>query len=75
MRNAILQVPDLRSTGRQRQVLRAAIRQLERVEIYLAAVAYMDLGGPAADRSINHLRTDVESLRRHLSEERSRASD
>ena len=75
MRNAILQVPDLRSTGRQRQVLRAAIRQLERAEIYLAAVAYLELGDRAVDRAINQLRTDVESLRRHLSEERSRASD
>ena len=75
MRNAILQLPDSRTVSEQRRVLRAAIRQLERAEIYLAAVAYMDLGDPAADRSINQLRTDVESLRRHLSEGRSDISE
>lgn len=41
MRNAIVQLPDARTTNERRQVLRAAMRQLERAEIYLAAVAYM----------------------------------
>jgi NAD(P)H-dependent FMN reductase len=70
MRNAIFQLPERRSPSEQRQVLRAAIRQLERAEIYLAAVVYMDLDDPAADRALRQLRTDVESLRRHLSDER-----
>ena len=47
MRSAILQLPESRSANEQRQVLRTAMRQLERADLYLAAVAYMELGGPA----------------------------
>jgi hypothetical protein len=56
MRSAILQLPDQRTTGDQRKVLRAAIRQLDRAEIYVAAVAYMQLDDRAAERSIRQLR-------------------
>ena len=70
MRNAILQLPETRTANERRQVLRAAIRQLERAEIYLAAVAYMELDDRDAQRALNQLRTDVESLRRHLGERR-----
>jgi hypothetical protein len=70
MRNAIVQLPAQRTSSEQRVVLRAAIRQLERAEIYLAAVAFMDIGDREAERSVNQLRTDVESLRRHLSDQR-----
>lgn len=66
MRNAILQLPDQRTTSEQRKVLRAAIRQLDRAEIYLAAVAYMQLDDRAAQRSIRQLRADVDGLKRHL---------
>ena len=72
MRSAVLQLPDARTAGERRQVLRAAIRQLERAEIYLAAVDYMELDDPQAGRAISRLRTDVDSLRRHLSELRQR---
>jgi hypothetical protein len=68
MRNAIVQLPAQRTAGEQRQVLRAAIRQLERAEVYLAAIAYMDLDDREAQRAVNQLRADVESLRRHLSD-------
>jgi hypothetical protein len=68
MRSAMLQVPDSRTAADRRQVLRAAMRQLERAEIYLAAVAYMDLDDRDARRAVNQLRTDVEALRRHLGE-------
>jgi hypothetical protein len=68
MRNAIVQLPAQRTPGEQRLVLRAAIRQLERAEVYLAAVAFMDIGDREAHREVNQLRTDVESLRRHLSD-------
>ncbi len=71
MRNAILQLPDARTPNERRQVLRAAIRQLERAEIYLAAVAFMELNDRAAQRAVNQLRSDVETLRGHLAEERS----
>jgi hypothetical protein len=75
MRNAIVQMPDQRTVNERRQVLRAAIRQLERAEIYVAAVSYMDLGDRAADHAINQLRANLESLRTYLSEERSGIRD
>ena len=70
MRNAILQMPDQRTQNERRQVLRAAIRQLERAEIYVAAVAFLDLGYPAADRAIQTVRAELNGLMAHLSRER-----
>jgi hypothetical protein len=75
MRNPILQLPAQRTTGEQRQVLRAAIRQVERAEIYLAAVAHMDLDDRAAERAVRQLRADLDALRRHLGEQRVRAAE
>jgi hypothetical protein len=72
MRNAILQLPESRTANQRRNVLRAAIRQLERAEIYLAAVAYMELDDRASQRAVQKLRGDVYDLRRHLGEERNR---
>lgn len=72
MRNAVLQLPKSRNANEQRQVLRAAIRQLERADIYLAAVAYMDLDDREAERALNQLRADLEGLRRYISESRNR---
>jgi len=70
MRSAVLQLPTSRSANERRQVLRAAIRQLERAEIYLAAVDYMELDDREAQRAVRRLRTDVDSLARHLAEQR-----
>ena len=70
MRNAIVQLPEQRTTGERRQVLRAAIRQLERAEIYLAAISFMDLGDRLAERSLSQLRADLDGLRRYLGEQR-----
>jgi hypothetical protein len=75
MRNAILQLPAQRTTSEQRHVLRAAIRQVERAEIYLAAVAHMDLDDRAAERAVRQLRADLDALRRHLGEQRVRAGE
>jgi hypothetical protein len=75
MRNAILQLPETRTANERRQVLRAAIRQLDRAEIYLAAVAYMGLDDKDGQQAVNQLRNDVESLRRHLGELRNRLSE
>lgn len=75
MRNAILRLPETRTANEQRRVLGAAIRQLERAEIYLAAVAYMQLDERVAERELNQLRTGVESLRRQLGERRNRLSE
>jgi len=70
MRNAIVQFPEHRTTGERRQVLRAAIRQLERADIYLAAVSFMDIDDRAAERALRQLRADLDGLRRHLGEQR-----
>jgi hypothetical protein len=68
MRNAILQMPAHRTNNEQRQVLRAVIRQLDRAEIYLAAVAYMQLDDRAAERALRQLRADLGGLKRHVAE-------
>jgi len=68
MRSAVLQLPRTRTGKERRQVLRASIRQLERADIYLAAVSYMDIDDREAERANNRLRTDLESLRRYLVE-------
>jgi hypothetical protein len=70
MRNAIVQLPERRTAGERRQVLRAAIRQLERADVYLAAVAFMDIDDRAAERSLSQLRADLDGLRRYLGEQR-----
>jgi hypothetical protein len=70
MRNAIVQLPEQRTSNEQRQVLRAAIRQLERAEIYVAAVDYMDLGDPAVNQALMKIRADLVGLQRHLGEQR-----
>jgi hypothetical protein len=70
MRNAIVSLPTQRSIGERRQLLRSAVLQLARVEMYLAAVTYMDLGDKAVDRTIGQLRAEVDGLRRYLIERR-----
>jgi uncharacterized membrane protein YebE (DUF533 family) len=70
MRNAIVQLPQHRTVGERRQVLRAVIRQLERAEIYVAAAAFMGIDDRPARRALNQLRTDLNSLRPHLNEQR-----
>jgi hypothetical protein len=47
------------------------VRQLERADLYLAAVGAMDLGDRQAARALNQLRSDLDALRRHLIELRS----
>ena len=75
MRNVILQLPEARTANEQRQVLRAAMRQLERADLYLAAVAYMDLGDREAQRALNQVRGDLANLGRYLGERRNQAGD
>jgi hypothetical protein len=74
MRNAIVQLPSQRTAGERRQVLRAAVRQVERADLYLAGVAHMDLDDRAAEQAVRRLRAELEALRRHLGEERARSS-
>jgi hypothetical protein len=75
MRSAILQLPDRRTAQEQRRVLRAAIRQLDRAEIYVAAVGYMELDDRAAQRAIMRIRGELASLKQHLSALRVSAID
>ena len=72
MRSAILQLPQTRTAKERRFVLRAAIRQLDRAELYLAAVAYMELDDREAMRALKQLRSDLDGLLRHLGESRDR---
>ena len=71
MRAAVLQLPGARTPNESCQVLRLAIRQLERADLYLAAVGSMDLGDRQAARALNQLRTDLDGVRRHLIDLRS----
>lgn len=71
MRMAIVELPDRRSKNQQRSVLRAAIRQLDRADVYLSAVAAMEIGDWGAERELRRIRTDLEGLRRSFLERRS----
>jgi len=73
--NAILRMPDQGTAAERRRVLRAAIRHLDRAELYIAGAAFMDLGDPVAQRALGKLRSDVESLRHHLTNARAAISD
>jgi acyl-CoA reductase-like NAD-dependent aldehyde dehydrogenase len=75
MRTAILQLPETRTATERRHVLRTAVRQLERAELYLAAVAYMELGDREAEHALNQLRTDLESLKRYIGERRTQVTE
>jgi len=75
MRSAILQIPAQRTSSERRKVLRAAIRQFDRAEIYMAAVAYMDLDDREAERAVMRLRTDLESLKRYLAAMRAASTE
>ena len=74
MRSAIAQLPNTRTASEQRLVLRSAIRQLERADLYLAAVAAMEVDDREGRRALNQVRTDLESLRRYLAERRAEIS-
>ena len=72
MRAAIVRLAEQRTPGERRQVLGAAIRQLERADIYVAAVACMEIDDRAASHALSQLRSDLEGLKRYLSERRAR---
>ena len=56
-------------------MLGAAIGQLERADLYLAAVTSMELHDRQASRALNQLRSDLGNLRRHLGEARNQAAE
>ena len=68
MRAAVVQLPGMRTANENRQVLRAAMRQLERAEIYFDAISAMELNDREARRALDRLRADAGSLRRYLAE-------
>lgn len=51
--------------------MRAAIRQLERADLYLSAAGFMAIDDAAAGRALRRLRADLDRLRSHLVEARS----
>ncbi len=71
MRSAVVQLPVSRTAAQTRQVMRAAIRQLDRADVYLAAVAHMPVDDGELDRAIRKLRADLDSVRRYLVASRS----
>ena len=71
MRNAIVRLPEQGSAVQQLTVLRTAVRQLERADMYLAAVAAMDFREPELQHAVDRLRRDLEGLRRSFIELRS----
>jgi hypothetical protein len=72
VRNAALRLQDQRTVYEHRQMLRSAVRQVERAETYLEAVAHMDLGDGAVQGAIIGLRADLARLRGHLAERRTK---
>ena len=71
MRSAVLQLGRPAKAADRRAVARAAIRQLERADIYLAAVAAMEFGDVAAQRALRQVRHELDGLRHHLADSRS----
>lgn len=71
MRSAVLQLPAKRTQNERRQTIRAAIRQLDRADLYLAAVAYMELDDTDAQCALRKTRAEIQALRRHLASARS----
>jgi lysylphosphatidylglycerol synthetase-like protein (DUF2156 family) len=71
VRSAVLQLPNARTAGERRKVLRAAVRQLERAEVYFDAVEYMDLDDRQARRALAQLKSDLRSLTAYLVQLRS----
>jgi len=67
----VLQLPNARTAGERRKVLRAAVRQLERAEVYFDAVEYMDLDDRQARRALAQLKSDLRSLTAYLVQLRS----
>ena len=63
----------LPAAGYSRRDLRIAIRQLERAELYVAAVLSLDLGDERAEESAEALIENVRELRRYLSARRATA--
>jgi hypothetical protein len=71
MSSEVLRLGEPASAGDRRAALRAAARQLERAELYLAAVAAMALADRDTSRALVRIRGDVDALRHHLIDLRS----
>jgi hypothetical protein len=61
-------MPAQRTSSERRKVLRAAIRQLDRAELYVAAVAFMQIDDRAAQREVARVRSALSDLKRYLGE-------
>jgi hypothetical protein len=70
MRNPILQIPEPHVPDEARELLREAIRQLDRAEVYLAAVTFMDLHDREGQAEVRLLRRDLQHLRQRFVDRR-----
>ena len=61
----------MRTVSESRRVMRAALRQLDRADVYLAAVAFMPVDDGELDRAIRKLRADLAAVRSYLVSSRS----
>jgi hypothetical protein len=75
MRNAVVQLAAHRTAGEEKQVLRTAVRQLERADLYLGAVASIDLGDRDLEGSLRKLRSALALLLGEIREKRLRLSE
>ncbi len=66
-----LQASERDRVDERRRILRAAVRQLERAEDYIAAAGHLELGDPAMQLALDGLRQDLEGLRLQLAERHS----
>lgn len=69
MRAAVLQLPGARTASQNRLLLRAAIRQLERAELYFDAVAAMQINDREVRRALDRMKAETRALRGYLGEQ------
>jgi hypothetical protein len=70
MRNPIFHMPDPHVPDEHRKLLLEAVRQLDRADAYLAAVAFMDLHDREGQAELRLLRGDLQHLRRRFEDRR-----
>jgi len=68
MLNSIVRRESLEAPARAKEQLRAAARQLERADLYVAAAAHMEIDDPGAVRALTELRAGIRSVRKSLIE-------
>ena len=68
MLSSIVRLTATRTAGEESRRLTAAVRQLDRADLYLAATTHMEIDDPAAVRTITQLRAEIRSVQKRLHE-------